>query len=161
MAAMSDASAQPDHAPFDGALASLGRLAPPFEIDRFGASFGLGPARASGVLNFRFCFQEVPFTACTERRNDRPVLRLTGDLGHLPYTIENAARRRRLRKVLAATRRASGLHWEITRENLIRASGEIDLGLPLTPTAVIAGATTLLLRSRPYLDLIVGVASES
>lgn len=145
----------------DGALASLGRVAPPFEIDRFGASFGLDPARASGVLTFRFCFQEVPFSARTERRDDRPVLRITGDLGTLPFTIENATRRRRLRKVLSAARHASGLRWEITARNLIRATGEIDLGLPLTPTAVIAGATTLLLRSRPYLELIVAVASEA
>jgi hypothetical protein len=144
----------------DGAIASLGRIAPPFEIDRFGASFGLGPARASGVLTFHFCFQEIPFSARTERRNDRPVLHLTGDLGVLPFTIENAPRRRRLRKVLAAAQRASGLHWELTPQHVIRAGGEIDLGLPLTPVAVIAGATTLLLHSRPYLELIVAVASE-
>jgi hypothetical protein len=145
----------------EGAIASLGRVELPLEIDRFGASFGLRPARASGVLNFRFCFKEVPFTARTERRQGRPVLHLTGDLGLLPYSIENAARRRRLRKVLAAARCASGLRWELTAQHLIRASGEMDLGLPLTPTAVVAGAATLLLRSRPYLDLIVAVASET
>ncbi len=145
----------------EGAIASLGRVVLPLEIDRFGASFGLRPARASGVLNFRFCFKEVPFTAQTERRQGRPVLRITGDLGLLPYSIENAARRRRMRKVLAAARRASGLRWELTAQHLIRASGEIDLGLPLTPTAVIAGATTLLLRSRPYLELVVAVAGGS
>lgn len=144
----------------ESALAAIAGAAPPFEIDRFGASFGLGPARASGVLTFRFCFREVPFSASTERRGERPVLRLAGDLGYLPYTIENATRRRRLRKVLAAARHASGLRWEITPSNVIRASGEIDLGQPLTPTAVVAGAATLLLRSRPYLELIVQVASE-
>ncbi|HUC63835.1 MAG TPA: hypothetical protein VMA53_00310 [Stellaceae bacterium] len=145
----------------EGAVASLGRFTPPFEIDRFGASFGLGPARPSGVLKFRFCFNEVPFTAETERRNDQPVLSLTGELGVLPFTIENARRRRRLRKVLAVAQSASGLSWEITRAHEIRATGEIDLGLPLTPMAVIAGAATLLLRSRPYLDLIVAVGGES
>jgi hypothetical protein len=150
----------PADAPLDGVVASLGRLALPFEIDRFGASFGLVPARPSGVLKFHFCFNEVPFTARTERRHDRPVLSLTSELGHLPFSIENARRRRRLQKVLAAARHASGLRWEITPEHRIRASGEIDLGLPLTPTAVIAGATTLLLRSRPYLDLIVAVGGE-
>ncbi|HXY99764.1 MAG TPA: hypothetical protein VEI03_07165 [Stellaceae bacterium] len=145
----------------EGVIASLGRVELPLEIDSFDASFGLRPARPSGVLNFRFCFKEVPFTARTERRHGRPVLQLTGDLGLLPYSIENAARRRRLRKVLAAARHASGLRWELTAEHLIRASGEIDLGLPLTPTAVIAGTATLLLRSRPYLELIVAVAGES
>jgi hypothetical protein len=150
-----------DGPPPDGVVASLGRVAPPFEIDRFGASFGLHPARPSGVLKFRFCFMEVPFAAETERRQGRPVLTLTGNLGVLPFSIESARRRRRLRKVLAYARRASGLRWEVTPEHHIRASGEADLGLPLTPTAIIAGATTLLLRSRPYLELIVAVGGES
>ena len=144
----------------EGALAVIAAAAPPFEIDRFGASFGLGSARASGALTFRFCFREVPFSASTERRADRPVLRLAGDLGYLPYSIENPTRRRRLRKALSAVRHASGLRWEITGRNLIRASGEIDLGRTLTPTALVAGAATLLLRSRPYLELIIAVASE-
>lgn len=148
-------------APPEGVVASLGRMAPPFDIDRFGASFGLGPAQPSGVLKFRFCFKEVPFTALAERRHGQAVLSLTSDLGLLPFTIENARRRRRLRKVLSATGRASGLSWKITPDHHIRATGEIDLGLPLTPTAIIAGATTLLVRSRPYLELIVAVGGES
>jgi hypothetical protein len=148
-------------APPEGVVASLGRMTPPFDIDRFGASFGLGPARPSGVLTFRFCFKEVPFTARTERRQGQAVLSLTSDLGLLPFTIENPRRRRRLRKVLSAARRASGLSWEIAPDHHIRATGEIDLGLPLTPTAIIAGATTLLVRSRPYLELIVAVGGES
>jgi hypothetical protein len=159
------ASAAPhatSHPPFPTSIvASLGRYEPPFEIDRFGASFGIRPARPSGILNFRFCFQEVPFHARTERREGRPVLSFTGDLGILPFTIENATRRRRLRKVLAAARHASGLCWTIGADHCIRVTGEIDLGMKLTPTAVIAGATTLLLKSRPYLDLIIAVASES
>ena len=159
---MASVSPQPTATPLPvSVVASLGRFEPPFEIDRFGASFGIGPARPSGILNFRFCFQEVPFQAHTERRDGRPVLSLTGDLGILPFTIENATRRRRLRKVLSAAKQASGLCWEIGADQCIRVTGEIDLGDTLTPTAVIAGATTLLLKSRPYLDLIIAVASES
>lgn len=143
-------------------LAALGRFVPPFEIDRFGAApEGIEPARPSGVLDFRFCFAEVPFSARTERRNGRPVLTLTGDLGTLPFTIENARRRHRLRLVLDAAQRRSGLAWQITAHQAIRLCGEIDLDLPLTPVAVLAGAVTLLLKSRPYLDLVVAVAGEA
>jgi hypothetical protein len=146
--------------PLQGVLASLSKFEPPFEIDRFGTSFGLHPVRPSGVLEFRFCFKEVPFEARTERRDGRPVLTLRGDLGILPFTIENAARRRRLRTVLAAVRQGSGMRWSVGRDHHIRVTGEIALDLPLTPTAVIAGATALLLRSRLYLELIVSVAGE-
>ncbi len=144
-----------------GVLASLSRLEPPFEIDCSAhAVAGMPPARPSGVVAFRFCFAEVPFEARTERRQGRAVLSLRGDFGHLPFTIENARRRRRLRLALWAARRASGLHWEITDTQAIRASGEIDLRMPLTPTAVVAGAVTLLLRSQPYLELITAIAGE-
>jgi hypothetical protein len=52
------------------------------------------------------------------------------------------------------------LRWEVTAEQTIRANGEIDLGAALTPTAIIAGTATLLLQSRPYIDLITAVAGE-
>jgi hypothetical protein len=143
-------------------LAALSRLAGPIEIDRVeGAMPDLPPARPSGVLRFRFCFREVPFEARAERRRERPILCLTGDLGTLPFTIENATRRRRLRKVLAAAELFSGLRWQVTSAQTIRASGEIDLGTALTPTAIIAGTATLLLQSRPYIDLITAVAGET
>jgi hypothetical protein len=143
-----------------GALAAIAAAEPPIDIDRFGASFGLGFAGGSGVLTFRFCFREVPFTASLERPAERPVLRLAGELGYLPYSIESPTRRRRLRTVLAVARQGSGLCWEITERNIIRTSGEIAIGRPLTPTAIVAGAATLLLRARPYLELVVATASE-
>ena len=146
--------------PLSGVLVSLSKFEPPFEIDRFGASFGLHPARPSGVLKFRFCFKEIPFEARTERRDGRPVLWLSGDLGILPFTIENAARRRRLRRVLAVVQQDSGMRWGVGYDQHIRVTGEKVLEVPLTPTAVIAGATALLLNTRPYLELIVAVASE-
>jgi hypothetical protein len=142
-------------------VAAFGRLAGPIEIDRVeGASADLPPARPSGVLRFRFCFREVPFEARAERGQNRPTLSLTGDLGTLPFSIENPARRRRLRKVLAAAELFSGLRWEVTPAQTIRATGEIDLGAALTPTAIIAGTASLLLQSRPYIELITAVAGE-
>jgi hypothetical protein len=142
-------------------IASLAQLAPPLDLDRFGASFGLGPGRSGGPLCFRFCFKEVPFTARIAQQQDGAALSLTGDLGTLPFTAESPRRRRRLRLVLAAARRAPGMAWEITGDHHISVSGETMLALPLTPVAVIAAATGLLLRSRPYLELIVGVAGEA
>ena len=142
-------------------IASLARLEPPFEIDRFGLSFAKGAARDPGtLLTFRFSFREVPFEGRARRRDGQPVLSLVGDLGYLPYTIENARRRRRMRVILGRAQRGSGLDWELTRKNLIRVSGEVVLGLPLTPTAMLAGVVTLLLRSRPYLELAVSIAGE-
>ena len=85
-----------------GLIASLGSVALPLEIDR-GLRPGDAGARPTGVLNFCFGFQDVPFQAHAERRDGRPWLTLTGDLGSLPFSIEHPRRRRRLLKVL---------HWQ-------------------------------------------------
>jgi hypothetical protein len=161
MSAAALALPAPDEPPPQDVIASLARLAPPIDLDRFGASFGLGPGRSDGPLCFRFCFKEVPFTGRIEQRPDGAALTLTGDLGTLPFSAESPRRRRRLRMVLAAARRAPGMRWEITGDHHISVAGETLLALPLTPVAVIAAATGLLLRSRLFLELIVGVAGEA
>lgn len=150
----------PDSSGIEGALASLVRFAPPFEIDRIGLLGGKAP-RPAGVLTFCFGFQDVPFLARAERREGRPFLTLAGDLGSLPFSIENPRRRRRLLKVLQAAQTGTTMQWEVNQDQRMRVSGEIELGMPLTPVAVIAGAATLLVHCRPYVDLIVRVANEA
>lgn len=144
-----------------GLIASLGRLELPLEFNRARAALtGLEKADPCSAVAFRFLFREVPFEGQAERRDGRTVVALTGDLGFLPFTIENARRRRRLRMVLAAANQASGMRWEITPRHAIRISGAIDSAAPFAPTAIIATAITLLLRSRDYLELAVAVAGE-
>ncbi len=150
----------PDPGGANKVLASLGRFNPPFEIDRLGLLGGKAP-RPTGVMTFCFGFQDVPFQARTERRDGRPFLTLTGDLGSLPFSIENPRRRRRLLKVLQAAQTGTTMQWEVNQDQRMKVSGDIELGLPLTPTAVIAGAATLLVHCRPYIDLIVRVANEA
>ncbi|HKW54083.1 MAG TPA: hypothetical protein VJO12_10340 [Stellaceae bacterium] len=143
-----------------GLIASLSGVALPFEIDRGFAPGDVG-ARPNGVLTFCFGFQDVPFQARSERRDGRPWLKLVGDLGSLPFSIENPRRRRRLLKVLHGAQAGTTLQWEVDQDHRMRVIGEIELGLPLTPMAVIAGAATLLVHCRPYIDLVVKVASEA
>ncbi len=143
-----------------GLIASFGRFMPPFEIDR-GLTPGDAGARPTGVLTFCFGFQDVPFQARAERRDGRPWLTLTGDLGSLPFSIENPRRRRRLLKVLHGAVAGTTLQWEVNQDHRMRVIGDIELGMPLTPMAVVAGAATLLVHCRPYIDLIVKVANEA
>jgi hypothetical protein len=141
------------------ALASLGRSGPPWEIDR-GSSLPAG-VRAAGPLRFSFGFCDVPFRARAERKAGKPVLTLIGDLGVVPFSIQNPRQRRRLLMVVAAAQQQdSSLLWEVTPDHRISLTGEIDLNMPLTPTAVIAAATTLLMRCRSYIECVVAIANE-
>lgn len=144
-----------------GLLASLSKLTLPLDASEFAhALSGVTQSEPSAAIDFRFLFGEVAFRAHAEDRCERVVLTLVGDLGFLPFTIENSRRRRRLRNVLAAAQRGSGLRWEITPQHEIRVTGDVELARPLAPLAVITGAVTLLARGRPYLDLVVSVAGE-
>jgi hypothetical protein len=104
---------------------------------------------------FRFAYREVPFACTATRENGRPVLTLTGDFGALPYTAAGPARRQAVQTVVAAAQRRSGLDWHVTPEQQIVMKGGISLAKPLTPVAVIVGAVTVLLRARPYLEVLL------
>lgn len=118
-------------------------------------------AVAAKPFTFRFCVNEVPFEATLMRRERRAVLSLTGALGVLPFTAESATRRRRLAMIVAAARRRTRLHWAVTGRQEIVVSGDIELTDRITPTTALAGAISLMLRARPYADLIVSVNGEA
>jgi hypothetical protein len=139
-----------------GIVATLGRSQLPLELDRL----HLLGRDGSTPLAFRFVFQEVPFSCTAERQGDRAMLALTGDFGALPYTAESADRRRSVQSALAEARRDSGLDWEVTPQQEIEVKGDIDLGLPLTPVALVAGAVTLLMRARPSLERLLGALTQ-
>ena len=134
-----------------GVIASIGSLEVPLELDRV-RLFGRGGRQQ---LSFRFAFLEVPFACIAERQDGRPTLALSGDFGALPYTAEDPERRRTVQAVLAAARRRSGLRWAVTPRQQIEVKGDIALDLPLTPLALVVGTVTLLLRAKPYLELLL------
>lgn len=109
---------------------------------------------------FRFCVNEVPFQAKIVRWNQRAVLSLTGELGTLPFSAESARRRQRLALIVAAAQRRTSLNWAVNGQQEIIVSGDIEIAERVTPTKALAGAITLMLRARPYTDLIVSVGGE-
>jgi hypothetical protein len=154
---MPSLAANPSHA----FLAALRDTPMPLELDHIPAlSAPGGAAHPAAPVAFRFCLDEVPFRARAERREGGIAVTLEGELGIMPFTIESAARRRRLRRVVAAASRASGFGWTVDGRQRILITGEMALDQPLTPAAVLTGVVTLLLRLRPYLALAVAVAGE-
>jgi hypothetical protein len=133
----------------------------PIELDRLALPRTMGVAAPASGIVFRFAYLDVPFTGRVERRGDGAVLRLSGDLGPLPFTIEAAQCRRRALRTLAAATRNTALDWHVSEKQGITVRGEIDLPRPLTPAAMVGGAVGLLLRGGRYLDLLVDVLGEA
>jgi hypothetical protein len=137
-------------------IATLGGSGRPLELDR-SEFFGSCSTRP---VAFRFTYREVPFSCIAERKDGRPVLTLIGDFGALPYTAEGPQRRKAVQTVVAHARRCSGLDWQVTLQQEITVRGSISLALPLTPVAMVTGAVTLLLRARPFLELLLETMTE-
>lgn len=138
-----------------GVIAKLGNYELPLELDRLHL-FG---STGAGAISFCFAFRDVPFSCTAERQDGRPVLALVGDFGALPYSAESPERRRSVQTVLAAAQRRSGLEWKVTPTQTIAVKGGITLDLPLTPKALVVGTVAVLLRARPYIDLLVEILS--
>jgi hypothetical protein len=134
-----------------GVIAMLGCFQLPLELDRI----HLFSREREDTLRFRFGFRDVPFTCVAERQNGIPCLTLTGDLGALPYTAESAHQRKSVQMIISAASRHSGLLWTISPRQQIELKGALSIDRPLTPTALVAGTVTLLLRARPYIELLI------
>ena len=134
-----------------GVIAKLSNYDLPIQLDQLHL-FGVGE---KGAISFCFAFRDVPFSCTAERQDGHPVLALVGDFGALPYSVEGVERRRSVQTVLAAAQRRSGLDWKVTPTQTIAVTGGITLELPLTPKALVVGTVTLLLRARPYIELLV------
>jgi len=131
-------------------IASIGGIRLPLELDRIHL-LGCGGKQP---LRFRFAFHEVPFSCIAERRDGRSIPALTGDFGVLPYTAEGPERRRAVQTAVAAAQQRSGLRWSVTPQRQIEVKGDIGLGLPLTPMALVAGTVALFLRAGTHLELL-------
>lgn len=134
-------------------VAALGRFPLPIELDRV-RLFGRSRKRGE-QLCFRFGFRDVPFKCVAERRDGLPYLTLSGDLGGLACTPTTPARRRSVQTIVAAAAQRSGLLWTISPRQQVEVSGALTLDGPLTGASLVTGAVTLLMRARPYLDLLV------
>jgi len=121
-------------------------------------------AAASGTIRdvgFRFSYRDLPCTAIIALRDRDPVLRLAGDFGPLPYTVEGAPQRRRLLQALAAATSDTGLDWHLSPSQAIVFTGDIALPQALTPSAMVAGVVRLLLRADAHIGLMLEILGET
>jgi len=132
----------------------------PSELAAFGSVGQDHSATAARPVVLRFAYRDVPFVGRIEHQGAEAILRLTGEIGPLPFSAEATRRRRRALVTLAAASGAA-LSWRISARQEITVEGTIPLSLPLTPAATVAGAVHLLLRGDRYLSLLLDVLGDA
>ena len=104
-------------------------------------------------LRFSFEFAGAPFQA-EVTAGDAPLVKLTGDLGVLPYTIESPAARRWALRVIAASSRLSRGRLELDSDYAIRLRAAAPPPARRNPVTIVSTVTALLLDFRPCLELL-------
>ena len=108
-------------------------------------------------LHFQFSACGILFEADLAHK-DAP-LRLTANLGKLPYSAESPDGRRLARSVLAATDRLRHGQILLSDEQDMILQGERKPPSPRTPVNVIATAAALIVDFKPYIDLLADAVS--
>lgn len=137
------------------AMALVGRPEGPprigeFEIDEQGRL----RARADGApLAFGFSYRGVDFVTEVQTGAET-CIRLSAELGKLPYRAEAGERRDLTRRIVDATRHLPHGRLTLSIEQDILLTAEVPAPAPLTPAGLMAALAAALLDFRPYIDLL-------
>ena len=120
---------------------------------------GQGRIRArtdKGPLRFAFAYRGVEFAA-EVATGAEPRVRLSAELGKLPYSMEIGRGRHTIRRILMASARLPHGRIGLSDSDDMRLEAESSPPAPFTPASLMAAVAALLLDLRPYLDLVARV----
>jgi len=120
---------------------------------------GQGRIRArtdKGPLRFAFAYRGVEFAA-EVATGAEPRVRLSAELGKLPYSMEIGHGRHTIRRILVASARLPHGRIGLSDSDDMRLKAESSPPAPFTPASLMAAVAALLLDLRPYLDLVARV----
>lgn len=120
---------------------------------------GQGRIRArtdKGPLRFAFAYRGVEFAA-EVATGAEPRVRLSAELGKLPYSMEIGRGRHTIRRILMASARLPHGRIGLSDSHDMRFEAESSPPSPFTPASLMAAVAALLLDFRPYLDLVARV----
>jgi len=111
--------------------------------------------RAPTALAFSFDYTGAEFAARVEPIEGGARLRLDATLAAMPYTAEDRERRRDIQLIMRASR--GGMNhgrFVLDAKRQIHLVSELPIGSPVTPAALVATATRMLIAATPWLALL-------
>ncbi len=111
------------------------------------------PCAHDGPLRFGFAYRGVEYGAEVETGSE-PRVRLSAELGKLPYSMKIGDGRRLIRRIILASACSPRGRIGLSEAEDMRLEVESTPPLPFTPVSLIATLAALLLDFRPYLDLL-------
>ncbi len=139
----------------------VGTLPFPIEIDRhgIGPDGALWPRASAEPLAFAFADRGRSFAALAFRSGDDVRLHLCGEIAPLPYTVQSAAVRARLLKLMRAPTRLSFGRVKLNERQIVCVEADLALAGPATPNRLIAAAALFVSHTRSIVDRIAAEAA--
>ncbi len=111
-------------------------------------------------LRLGFAYRGVEYRAEVETASE-PLVRLTADLGKLPYSLEIGEGRRLVRRILDQSAQAPHGGISLSEDDDIRLEAVSTPPEPLTPASLMATLTALLFDFQPYLEILGRVLDDA
>ncbi len=118
------------------------------------------PRDDAAPLRLGFAYRGVEYRAEVDTASE-PQVRLTAELGKLPYSMEIGEGRRLIRRILHQSARAPHGRIGLSEDDDIRLEAAATPPVPLTPASLMATLTALLFDFQPYLDLLGRVLDDA
>lgn len=118
------------------------------------------PRDSTAPLRLGFAYRGVEYHAEVETAPE-PRVRLTAELGKLPYSMEIGEGRRLIRRILDQCAHIPQGHIELSEDHDLRLEAISTPPEPFTPASLMATLTALLLDFRPYLELLGRVLDDA
>lgn len=110
--------------------------------------------RADGRLDFGFRYRGIPFVVRAEAGDLGTDMYIVASLGNLPYSAEDPERRATALAILAAATADLGGQIRLTPKQRMELVEHVRLDVPLTPSVLLTHTARLVLRAKPYLELL-------
>ncbi len=105
-------------------------------------------------LSFSFKCYGVDFSADGVESDEGPSLRISGNLGPLPYSAESPENRKAIGKILSMAPEFLNLRMSLSNTKEIVVKGELALGGSITPSRIVATASAFVASAKPLIQVI-------
>lgn len=109
-------------------------------------------------LSFSFNCYGVEFLADGVESDAGPTLKISGNLGALPYSAESPENRKAIGKMLSMAPEYLNLRMKLSNKKQIIVEGELPLGGSISPSRIVATASAFVASAKPLIEVIKLVA---
>jgi len=105
-------------------------------------------------LDFGFEYRGIPFVVRAEASNQGTDLEIRANLGTLPFSAEDAERRATALAILNAASDDLGGRFRLDNNQHVVMVDVYRLDVPLTPAVLLTRTAELVLKTKPYMELL-------